>query len=139
MTVRRPPYVEGAALIEGFAAHVLDRVLARHLPAVLAVMPFSPEQRAEVDAARAAIQQAADRYEQRPLSAADDETALDVAAVSADSAHEWISTSEAAVMLGVQERRARQLAAAGMGRKVGRAWLLDRSAVLVYRDERRSA
>jgi hypothetical protein len=136
MTARRPPYVEGA-LIEGFAAHVFDRVLARHLPAYLG--PFSAEQRAAVDAARAAVKRAADRYEQRPLSAVNGSAATQGAETSADSAHEWISTSEAAVMLGVHERRARQLAAGGMGRKIGRAWLLDRSMVLAYRDERRSA
>lgn len=135
MSVRRPPYVEGA-LIEGFAAHVLDRVLARHLPAYLG--RFSAGQRAEVDAARTAIRRAADAYEQRPLIAVSGSAETHGAETSADSAHE-ISTSEAAVILRITERRARQLAAGGMGRKVGRAWLLDRSLVLAYRDERRTA
>lgn len=135
MTGRRPPYVEGA-LIEGFAAHVLDRVLARHLPAYLAAFPAG--QRAELDAARAAIRRAADAYERRPLTSVSGSPETHGAETTADSPHE-ISTSEAAVILGITERRARQLAAGGMGHKAGRAWLLDRSAVLAYRDERRSA
>jgi hypothetical protein len=57
---------------------------------------------------------------------------------------EELTTSQAAVMLDLSEQRLRQLAvrwaANGLARKVGRIWLLDRTAVVIYRDkDRRSA
>ena len=141
MCSRVPRYVEGAALVSGFAAHVFDVLLARHLPAVLRFTPLSPEQRAEVEAARAAIARAADVYVGMPVVSAFGSAETPAAEIGASWAgDEVVTTAEAAVLLGVSERRARQLAAAGLGRKVGQRWVLDRGAVLAWRDrQRRSA
>lgn len=137
MDAGRPeaPYVEGA-LISGPSAHILDRVLASpNVVRVLDALP--PWMRAEVDATRRAIQRAAAAYEALPISAnGNAETGL--AEIGTGSPHE-ISTSEASVLLGLSERRVRQLAAGGMGRRVGGRWLLDRSAVTAYGKRPRSA
>ncbi|HEY1325130.1 MAG TPA: helix-turn-helix domain-containing protein [Streptosporangiaceae bacterium] len=130
-----PRYVQQAALVDGFAAHVVDRVLARHLPPLLEV--FTPEQRAEVDAARAAIRAAAKAWESAPMSVSGpaDTPGADIAASSPDE----LTAAQAADLLGVSVRHARRLAASGMGRLVAGVWLLDRSALLAYRQGRRIA
>ncbi|MFI7044747.1 helix-turn-helix domain-containing protein [Streptosporangium sandarakinum] len=128
-------YVESGALVAGFGAHVVDRLLARYLPPLLQSTPFTAEQRKALEATRDAIAQAADAYTRQPVAAA----ATPVAATGPSSTREEITTAEAAVVLGVKERRVRQLAEGGLGRKVGRVWVMDRAAVLAYRDERRSA
>ncbi|MFG1826733.1 helix-turn-helix domain-containing protein [Microbispora bryophytorum] len=129
-------YVEGA-LVSGFAAHVVDRLLATYLPGYLRAM--RPEQRAAVEETRVAIARAADAYLTSDISAgvSDETPGGEISASSA--AEEWITTAEAAVLLGMTPRRAQQLAAGGLGIKRGRSWLLARSAVLAYRKERRSA
>lgn len=134
---RRARYVEGA-LVYGFGAHVVDRLLARYLPSLLASTRLSAEQRQEVEETRAAIARAADTYLAWPISAGGS-AETPVAAVEGRSSREEITTAEAAALLGVTERRARQLAEGGMGRKIGRVWVLDLAAVVAYRDGRRSA
>lgn len=126
MTPRR---VEDAALVSGFAAEVLDRMLAAYLPKVLPAL--SGEQRAEVEATHAAVGWAAGRWQARPVSASGSAETR-VTEIVAVSGHDEISTAEAARMLRLSERRVRQLAAGGMGRRVGRTWLLDRDQVELY-------
>ncbi|MFI7632423.1 helix-turn-helix domain-containing protein [Microbispora rosea] len=131
MSGRPLRYVEGA-LVSGFAAHVVDRLLAKHLPMLLRSTPMSEEQRAALVETRVAVALAADTW---AIAAA----ATPVAAIGSSSPGDEISTAEAAALLGVKERRVRQLAEGGLGRKVGRVWVLDRAAVLAWRDEMRSA
>ncbi len=45
-------------------------------------------------------------------------------------------SAAAATVLGVSRRQTQRLAAAGLGRKVGRTWLLDRESVELYAAER---
>lgn len=131
---RSPRYVEGAALVAGFAAHVIDRVLARHLPALLQWTQLSADQRQALEETRTAIARAADLHAQQSTSA----TETPVAEIGPTSPHDEMSTAEAAAELGVTQRRVCQLAEGGLGRKVGRVWVLDRAAVLAYSDEHRS-
>ncbi|MFI0482228.1 helix-turn-helix domain-containing protein [Actinomadura sp. 9N215] len=139
MSEDRPSrYVEGA-LIHGVSAHVLDRVL--RWPVVAGALDDLPVwMRPEVEAARRAIRWAAAEYEALPLvAAADGIAAAQEAETVPPSRHGEITTGEAAGLLRLSERRVRQLAAQGMGRRAGGRWLLDRSAVLAYADRRRSA
>ncbi|MER5384482.1 hypothetical protein ABT040_30185 [Streptomyces sp. NPDC002688] len=128
-------YVRGA-LVQGVSAHILAQVLAtsnvdrrvRYLP---------PLVRLEWEATRQAIRQAALDYEAPPI-AVDGSTETEVPEDEALLGHE-ITTGEAAALLGLTERRARQLAAGGMGQLRGGRWVLDRSAVLAYAERRRAA
>jgi hypothetical protein len=125
------PYVEGA-LVAGFAAHAVDRVLARHMAALLADPRLSAVQRAELEQVKTAIRRAARQWEELPIS--EETGGPEITPFS-----EWITTEEASALLGMTARRARQLASAGMGVKAGGTWLLDREAVLAYRQKRRTA
>lgn len=126
-------YVRGA-LVQGVSAHVLDRVLSSpNVARVLDSLP--PWMRPEVEETRRAIHRAAGEYEVLPV-AVDGSTEAPPAEIGPLSAHE-ISTYQAGILLGLGERRVRQLAAGGMGRRVGGRWLLDRSAVLAYAEQRR--
>ncbi|MEU2625864.1 hypothetical protein [Kitasatospora sp. NPDC007106] len=130
------PYVEGAALVSGVSAHVLDRILASpDVTRIFATM--APWMRPEVEATRRAIHRAALLYEALPH-AANGSAETDIPEVEAPLPHE-ITTTEASAVLGLGERRVRQLAAEGMGRQLAGRWLLDRSAVLAYGDRRRGA
>lgn len=126
-------YVEGA-LVTGVSAHILDRVLASpNVANVLAGLP--PWMRPEVEATRRAIRRAAREYEALPVSAHGSAEA-EVPEVGPALAHE-ITTTEASTLLALSERRIRQLAAEGMGRRQAGRWVLDRSAVLAYAGRRR--
>lgn len=130
-------YVEGA-LVHGASAHILDRVLTSPNVAEALRRQLMPSQtRLEWEAARRAIRRAALAYEALPF-AEDGSAAARLAEVGPPSLHE-ITTDEASALLGVGERRVRQLAAQGMGRRAGGRWLLDRSAVLAEVERRRSA
>jgi hypothetical protein len=128
-------YVREAVLIEGAAAHVLDRLLARYLPGVIESLP--PWLRDEVLSARDGIRRAAVAYEARPV-AVDGSAETDDSETS-PSWSEQITSGAAATILGVTERRVRQLGAAGLGRKVGRAWVFDRAVVQAERAHRKEA
>ncbi|MEW2421265.1 hypothetical protein AB0911_12045 [Streptomyces nigra] len=128
-------YVRGA-LVQGVSAHVLDRVLASpNVAEVLRQLP--PWMRPELEETCRAIGRAAREYEQLPHAAAGSPE-TEVPEVAAPLGHE-ITTREAGALLGVTERRARQLAAGGMGQLRGGRWVLDRSVVLAYAEQRRSA
>jgi hypothetical protein len=131
--VTGPRYVESAALVDGFAAHVVDRLLARYLPRLLESTPFTAEQRAEIEAARTAVRAAAEAWERRPVADVADIAAGDF---TAPSPPDELTAVQAADLLGVSVRHARRLAASGMGRQVAGVWLLDRSALVAYRGRR---
>lgn len=121
-------YVRGA-LVEGVSAHVLARVLASpNVAQVLRSLP--PWMLPELEATCRAIGQAAREYEQLPV-AVDGRSETEVPQVETPLGHE-ITTGEASRLLGLTERRVRQLAAGGMGQRRGGRWVLDRSAVLAY-------
>lgn len=131
--VSAPGYVHGA-LVHGVSAHVLDRLLASpDVVRLFAAMP--PWMRPELEATRRAVRLAAREYESLPAAerGSTETPAVEVGPVSPQE----ISTYQASVLLGVGERRVRQLAASGMGRLVAGRWLLDRSAVLAYAQHRR--
>jgi hypothetical protein len=115
-------HIRDAALVDGTAAVIIAAVLKRHLPAYLAALPVPV--RRDVDQALDALQRAAAAHR-----SASGKTETPSTPVDAGSDQQGLTTAEAAQMLGVGERRARQLAAAGLGRKVGPVWLLDPTAV----------
>lgn len=126
-------YIMGA-LVHGVSAHVLDRILASSN--VVRAMSAYPEwMQLELEATRRAIRRAAREYEALPI--AEDGSAATALAEVAPLSPDEITTNEAGALLGLGERRVRQLAAEGMGRQVGGRWLLDRTAVLAYAGRRR--
>ncbi|WP_433541159.1 hypothetical protein ACQP10_08520 [Streptosporangium sandarakinum] len=124
-------YVEGA-LVAGFAAHVIDRIIAERMGRLLADPRLTSVQRAELEQVKAAIRRAAKQWEQLPVS---EETPP----AETTPSSELLTTEEAGALLGTTARRARQLAALGMGVKAGGVWLLSRELVLDYREGRRIA
>lgn len=130
-----PGYVEGAALVEGAAAHVLAELLA--IPGVRHYLRGRPpELQGAIEEAVTAIRQAARAYEQARASASAFGSAETALAEIVQPFEREIVTREAAALLGLTERRVRQLAAEGMGRRAGGRWLLDRTAVEEYRRRR---
>jgi hypothetical protein len=93
-----------------------------------------PWLRAEVDATARAIRRAAADYEALPVSPErSDETPLGEIGARSERDHgDGLDVGQAALLLGVSPRRVQQLAAGGMGRKAGRAWLLDPTVVREY-------
>ena len=131
---RVAPYVSGA-LVSGAPAHVLDRVLRS--PDVQRLVDNLPAWlRAEVEATARAIRRAAVEYEALPVSLQrSDETSFGEIAGRSTRMGEsvgWVCVEQAANLLGVTPRRVQQLAAGGMGRRVGRVWQLDETAVREY-------
>lgn len=129
-------WVEGA-VASGFAAEVVACLLARRLPKLMPA--FTVEQRVEVAAFHRAVARAADRYRARPVSPGRNGETPVTEVVLSSRRDDEISTSEAAALLGVGVRRVQQYAKAGMGRRVGRLWLLDRGEVEAAAAARRSA
>ncbi len=133
-----PPFVSGA-LVTGATAHVLDRLLRS--PNVRQLLDNLPSWlRAEVDATARAIGRAAADYEALPVSPERSGEAPfgEIAARSAGiGTAGWLDAGQAANLLGVSARRVQQLAAGGMGRRVGRVWRLDETAVREYGQRQR--
>ena len=103
---------------------------------------MSPVQQREMEVTRRAIHKAAVLWGASTSASATTQTPA--AEITPQSQGEELTTSEAATILNLSEQRVRQLAvrwaAEGLARKVGRVWLLDRTAVEMYRDkDRRSA
>lgn len=130
------PFVQHAAVVHGRAAvgvaWLLERSVSRgDLEALPAAM------RAEVVAAIEAVRLAGAAWSRRnvgAVSGADSGTsATRAGADGASSAHEprgeVLGVTESAEILGVGVRRARDLAAGGLGEKVGGRWVLHRAAV----------
>lgn len=124
-----------AASVSGFAAVVLAGVLDATLPERLARLNrlvemgrLPPHKITEVRRAHAAIRLAAQQWSD---AAADDNTAEQVTAAPRDSIPSEIDTTTAADLLRVTPNRVRQLVRSGQinGRRIGRAWLVDRKDV----------
>lgn len=116
------------AHIAGWSAFAVDAILRRHGRPYLAAMGAA--QRAEVERTARAVHQAALHWR---ATSADGNAETAPPEVARPWGRDEITTAAAALMLGLSERRVRQLAAgweaAGIARKLGRAWLLDRAAV----------
>jgi phage terminase Nu1 subunit (DNA packaging protein) len=130
-------YIDGA-LVAGWPAHVIDRILARHLAGLLADPRLSDSQRRELESVKADIRKASRRWE---ASISDDtsyETRTPETAPSSDEKR-VVTVEQASALLGVGVRRTQQLAAGGLGLKVRGRWLLDAEAVTQYRREGRDS
>lgn len=126
-----------AAPVGGFAARVLAITLDAEMPKrihslqqLAASGRLDPNKVAEVVATWAAIREASRQWSD---AAAGDSTADPVTAMPECS--QEIDTDRAAGLLGVTPNRVRQLARCGElpGRKTGRQWLVDRTAVELRR------
>ena len=131
-------FIPAAVVIDGYAARALaimlrrdwDRGDFRSLP---------PEGRSEAYHAVRALERAGEAWmRSRPSVGGRAETA--VVEIGSESSHEqFISVDTAAGLLGVSDRRVRQLAAAGLGAKVGGSWVIRRSDVELEAARRVSA
>lgn len=102
---------------------------------------LDPAGRDELYATLKAIEYAADAWQRRRVSAVTSgvgNTETSNAEPSASSSRD-MSSDQVAAMLGLTSRRARQLAAAGLGHKVGAVWVCDRDAVLAEAERRAAA
>lgn len=127
-----PGYLQGAAYVEGVSAHVLAELLAT--PAARRYLRARPPAlQGAIEEAVTAIRQAARTYEAMLAPASVSGSAETPLAEIVQPFEREIGTREAAALLGVTERRVRQLAAGGMGRRVGGRWLLDRTEVEEHR------
>jgi hypothetical protein len=97
--------------------------------------------RDDVEATARAIRRAAVEYEALPISPerSGETPVFEIGARSERDHGDGLDVGQAALLLGVSPRRVQQLAAGGMGRKVGRAWLLDSTAVREHGRRRRRA
>lgn len=127
-----PPLL--GAHVSGWPAFALDAVLERHLAPYLSQM--EPTRRRELEVTRAAVHAAALLFWEQGASASASAQAA-VAQVESPLRGEEITTAEAAELLRVSHQRVRQLATCwaeqGLARKVGRAWVVDRGAVMIQR------
>ena len=125
------------APVAGWSAVVVDVLLSRHLRPLLSGM--TEGQRRELERTRRAVHVAALIWRDATSDIESAQAAPTEAA--AGSEDDELDTAEAARELGVSRQRVRQLAERwaldGLARKVGRSWLVDRTAVLMYRDNGR--
>jgi hypothetical protein len=137
--VETPERLLGAH-VSGWSAVVVDALLSRHVRPYLPAMTLV--QRQEVESCRREVHAAALLWHASTSASASTQTPI--AEIAPQSQSEELTTSQAAIMLDLTEQRVRQLAACwtadGLARKVGRVWLIDRTAVVMYRHkDRRSA
>ncbi|GAA1028021.1 hypothetical protein GCM10009557_11530 [Virgisporangium ochraceum] len=139
-------YIE-AAVINGGAAWFLARLADNHAARTLRYLPV--ELRAEVDSAIEALRRAGRHYDtapvQRSMTAGGPmDGPPDSANVTLKDRDRSLSISEAATIAGVTERHMRRLArperhgGKGLGRKVGRAWVINSDDLDIYLQVRRT-
>lgn len=133
-------FVEGA-VVTGWAAHVLNRLLARQalLAPLLKNSRLTAEQRAELESVIRDIRKAARRWEASAIS--DDssyETPQTEIASLSPQENRVVTVEQASILLGLGVRRTQQLAAGGLGVKVRGRYLLDAAVIDEYRQGRRT-
>lgn len=128
------PYFPGGGVwISERVASLWHRVLSA--PKVRLVLDYQNDP--EEKAAREGVRNAAKSVEAQVKAARRNRETPDDG-LGAWSDHEWISTNEAAQILGLSRRRVQQLAAGGMGRQdASGRWHLSRARVHAYRDGQR--
>lgn len=134
--------IEGpAAVVSGPSAALLALLLrSPNVATVVRTLPaWARPHRAEIEAAVAAIDRAGRAWSSGAVSfERNDETGS--SEIGPDSPRR-VTTGMAAQLLGLSPRRTQQLAAAGLlgGTRVGRLWLLDKDAVRLMAEGRRTA
>ena len=129
-----PFYVE-AAVIDGWPAYAIARLIARHGRDEFADLP--PHLRGPIEDAAEALRRAGAAWAASVRGNA--EAAAAEMRASSESQDDELSTEEAATMLDLSERRVRQLIASGAvaARKKHGRHVIDRGAVLAYHEGRR--
>ncbi len=130
-------YVESGAIIGGWPAVVIDKLMSRYLPKYLAMM--TPEQLAELDRAHRAVARAAKANQLRvPSSDIGPSEPETIGPCSRLDSDDEIGTAKAAEVLG-EAAAGVQLAAVwegeGLARQVGRTWVTHRVAVEAHQDQ----
>lgn len=135
---RAVPYLEHGAIIHGRAATgvawLLDRAVNR---GDLAGLPETV--REDTLLAVEACRLAARAWACRSAAAEFGTSAARHDDGGASSAHEVLDVTTVAELLGVGERRARDLAAGGLGKKLGGRWVFDAAAVAAEAEKRGAA
>jgi excisionase family DNA binding protein len=138
--VSREPFLEAAAVVTGWPAWTLARLLPDQEAADrLARVGIRGDHAAAVLATLAAIRRAGDTWHAAATAAGSAEAPEPPA--PAPSAQEVVTVDQAATALGVTPRRVRQLIAADdlPARRVGTAWHLDPGDVAALAQTRRDA
>lgn len=135
VTRRGVPYIDGGAVVSGFPAGYLAMLL-RNVRASAEFRGLHPVAQAELSSTIDAIDLAAKVWRSRLPTSAAGSSETPSAEVGASSPYEVLSAEQVAAMLGVTDRRARQLGAGGLGRKVAGQWVFDRDEVELLLAER---
>lgn len=139
---RSPAHPVLVAPVGGFAAFVIATLLDGELPERMvrlaeqaAAGRLHPDRLLELRLAWAAIRDAGRQWQQWRASVDGTAEPLPAETPEGSNREREIDTAAAGALLGVSDRRVRQLAATGdlAARRVGRAWLIDRSAVELRR------
>lgn len=138
VTTEPSRFVQGA-LVAGQASHVLSRVLKSPNVAQL-IRSLPVPLRSEVESTCGAIHRAAAEWESLPVSLerSSETGSGEIGSGLGDGfgVIEWLSTEQAANLLGLSHRRLQQLGAGGMGHMVGGTWRFDPTSVRSYMDRR---
>lgn len=131
-------FIESAAVVSGGSAWLLSRILLSANVAKVIANPPSWLDRADLAATVAAIHRAASAQARR-LELAQRETATVLDATAPDCPSSW-TVQRAADYLRLSPRRVQEIALVELGgRRVGRSWQLDETAVRAYERQRRGA
>lgn len=130
--------MSAAAVVDGAAAHVLDRLL-RHSEVRRLLDALPVWLRGELAETHRALERAAAAYVARPVAEAGTAVPGLPEIVAASAPEDLLTVAEVAGLIGRSERRVRQLAAAGLGVKRAGAWLIPRSLAEIVREDRRGA
>ena len=126
-------YFAAVAVIDGWPAYAIGRMLARHCHDEIADLP--PHLRRPIEAASEALRLAGAAWVSARGSA---EAALPEAPVSSEHERDGLDTREVAGVLRVSQRRVRQLVASGAlpaHKRQGR-WTFERGAVTEINNDR---
>ena len=127
-------YFAAVAVIDGWPAYAIGRMLARHCHDEIADLP--PHLRRPIEDASEALRLAGEAWVSGRRGNPEAGTAE--TAVPSDGQGDELTTAAAATMLEVTERRVRQLIADGTltAHKRGGRQMLDRGAVTAYHDSK---
>lgn len=136
-------YVEHVALVSGFEAYVLGRILREEVrTGRLVRMRLSEDHQERVERSVHRLERAGEAWQREAEAEAisDDRKSqgprseMARGSKHADAKDGLVSAAEAAALLGCTDRRVRQLADELGGRRLSGRWQFPRAAVLAYRD-----